>query len=219
VTAGEEVAYAHALLRCGTEAGLANAPAKRLRLTLGLRREEDRWVVAHEHHSFTDDSFAQREVAKDEIAALHEDLFTATREKDLDRLMTHIADDVVSYEHDAPLQYTDLNGVREVCKQGLESAPGTVTWEVPDLTIIAWEDHAIAWGLNRMTAERGDAEVAESWSRGTRFFEKRDGVWKLTHQHSPTPTTPRPARPTPSFVPDLLVTVGRGVPVAPGAIR
>lgn len=52
VTAGEEVAYAHALLRCGTQQELADNPENRLRLTLGLRREQGRWVVAHEHHSF-----------------------------------------------------------------------------------------------------------------------------------------------------------------------
>jgi uncharacterized protein (TIGR02246 family) len=52
VTAGSEVAYAHALLRCGTPEELAERPADRLRLTLGLRREDGRWVVAHEHHSF-----------------------------------------------------------------------------------------------------------------------------------------------------------------------
>lgn len=52
VTAGADVAYAHALLRCDTPEGLAANPANRLRLTLGLRREGGRWVVAHEHHSF-----------------------------------------------------------------------------------------------------------------------------------------------------------------------
>jgi uncharacterized protein (TIGR02246 family) len=52
VTAGEEVAYAHALLRCGTVEELAEKPENRLRLTLGLRKEGGRWVVAHEHHSF-----------------------------------------------------------------------------------------------------------------------------------------------------------------------
>jgi uncharacterized protein (TIGR02246 family) len=52
VTAGADVAYAHALLRCGTPEELAQRPANRLRLTLGLRREDGRWVVAHEHHSF-----------------------------------------------------------------------------------------------------------------------------------------------------------------------
>jgi uncharacterized protein (TIGR02246 family) len=52
VTAGEDVAYAQALLRCGTAEELRAAPGRRLRLTLGLRREQGRWIVAHEHHSF-----------------------------------------------------------------------------------------------------------------------------------------------------------------------
>jgi uncharacterized protein (TIGR02246 family) len=56
VTAGADVAYAHALLRCGTPQDLAERPENRLRLTLGLRRQQGRWVVAHEHHSFPDTS-------------------------------------------------------------------------------------------------------------------------------------------------------------------
>src|SRR5687768_13663025 len=58
VTAGHDVAYAHALLRCGTQRELAAQPANRLRLTLGLRKEQGRWVVAHEHHSFPDSAAA-----------------------------------------------------------------------------------------------------------------------------------------------------------------
>jgi uncharacterized protein (TIGR02246 family) len=52
VAAGDDVAYAYALLRCGTPQELAGKPRQRLRLTLGLRKEDGRWVVAHEHHSF-----------------------------------------------------------------------------------------------------------------------------------------------------------------------
>ena len=55
VVAGQDVAYAFALLRCGSPEELAERPDKRLRLTLGLRRRDGRWQVAHEHHSFTDD--------------------------------------------------------------------------------------------------------------------------------------------------------------------
>jgi uncharacterized protein (TIGR02246 family) len=51
VTAGADVAYACALLRCGKPDEIGD---QRLRLTLGLRREGDRWTVAHEHHSFPD---------------------------------------------------------------------------------------------------------------------------------------------------------------------
>jgi uncharacterized protein (TIGR02246 family) len=53
VTAGADVAFAHALLRCGTPDELADRPDRRLRLTIGLRREDDGWTVVHEHHSFT----------------------------------------------------------------------------------------------------------------------------------------------------------------------
>jgi uncharacterized protein (TIGR02246 family) len=59
VTAGEDVAYAYALLRCGSPDELAAHPEHRLRLTLGLRRDRGRWVVAHEHHSFADTSGAE----------------------------------------------------------------------------------------------------------------------------------------------------------------
>jgi uncharacterized protein (TIGR02246 family) len=52
ITAGADVAYAYALLRCGTPDELTAHPALRLRLTLGLRKEGGRWTVAHEHHSF-----------------------------------------------------------------------------------------------------------------------------------------------------------------------
>jgi uncharacterized protein (TIGR02246 family) len=52
VTAGDDVAFAHALLRCGMPDELQRDPANRLRLTIGLRREGRRWIVVHEHHSF-----------------------------------------------------------------------------------------------------------------------------------------------------------------------
>lgn len=55
VTAGTDVAYAHALLRCASPEELAEHPGVRLRLTFGLRKERGRWLVAHEHHSFPHD--------------------------------------------------------------------------------------------------------------------------------------------------------------------
>ena len=52
VTAGDTVAFATALLRCGTRASLAKDNAPRLRLTIGLRKIDGAWKIAHEHHSF-----------------------------------------------------------------------------------------------------------------------------------------------------------------------
>jgi uncharacterized protein (TIGR02246 family) len=52
VTAGDDVGFAHALLRCGTDEELRRNPGNLLRLTVGLRKQDGRWVVTHEHHSF-----------------------------------------------------------------------------------------------------------------------------------------------------------------------
>ena len=52
ITAGTDVAYAWALLRCGTPDELEADPANRFRLSIGLRKQDGRWVVSHEHHSF-----------------------------------------------------------------------------------------------------------------------------------------------------------------------
>ena len=54
VTAGDEVAFAWALLRCGTAEDFKRNPGNRLRLTIGLRKDDGRSLVTHEHHSFPD---------------------------------------------------------------------------------------------------------------------------------------------------------------------
>lgn len=52
VAAGADVAFAYALLRCGTREDFERDPDNRLRLTLGLHKQGGRWQVTHEHHSF-----------------------------------------------------------------------------------------------------------------------------------------------------------------------
>ena len=50
--AGQDVALAHALLRCGKPEDFAAEPDNRLRMTIGLRKIDGLWRVTHEHHSF-----------------------------------------------------------------------------------------------------------------------------------------------------------------------
>src|SRR5262245_52631980 len=56
IAAGDTVAFASALLRCGSKEELAKDPAPRLRLTIGLRKVDGAWKIAHEHHSFPADA-------------------------------------------------------------------------------------------------------------------------------------------------------------------
>jgi ketosteroid isomerase-like protein len=162
-----------------------------LRLTLGLRKENGRWVVAHEHHSFPDTGTDGGDVASErEVRQLHQRWFDLTAAKDLDGMMASIAEDVVSYEQEAPLQYVGLEAVREVCKRGLEASSGAVRWDIPDLKVVVCGDVAAAWGLDLFRVEQADGETTENWSRATRVFQRRNGAWVMVHQHLSSPLDP-----------------------------
>jgi ketosteroid isomerase-like protein len=48
ITAGQDVAFAVAIIRCGSGGPPEGFP---FRLTIGLRKVEGDWRIAHEHHS------------------------------------------------------------------------------------------------------------------------------------------------------------------------
>jgi ketosteroid isomerase-like protein len=122
-------------------------------------------------------------VGEREIQDLHEVWFEASHAKDLDASMAPIASDIVSYEHSAPLQYTEVGAIREECRRGFDSQADDFKWTVPDLRVMVRDDLAVAWGLNRMANRSPDGTEDVTWSRGTRIFERRDGEWKMIHQH------------------------------------
>lgn len=132
------------------------------------------------------DSSAERE-----IRAEFAEWFRDAAAKDLDAVMTKIADDAVSYEHEAPLVYVGADAIREVCRRGFEAARGEFRWDIPDLRVIVRDDIAVTWGLNRMWVQEPGKEATESWSRGTRVFQKVGGAWKMIHQHVSLPYDPQ----------------------------
>jgi uncharacterized protein (TIGR02246 family) len=50
ITAGEDVAFAAAIMRCGS-GGAPEQGGFLFRLTIGLRKIDGNWLIAHEHHS------------------------------------------------------------------------------------------------------------------------------------------------------------------------
>lgn len=120
---------------------------------------------------------------RDELEELFRDWFDASARKDLDAQMEPIAEDVVSYEHQAPQEYRGIEDVRSVCAAGLEYQSGDFRWDIPDLQIRVAGDLAVTWGLNLMQNTARDGTVRQDWSRGTRVFERRGGRWLMIHQH------------------------------------
>lgn len=118
-----------------------------------------------------------------EIRALFATWLRASSARDIAGAMAPVDPDIHSYEHNTPLQYHGIDAVRAVCQQGFDLIAGDFEWDVPDLQVIARDDIAVAWGLNRMRFQPPGQPEIENWSRGTRVFQKKDGEWKLIHQH------------------------------------
>lgn len=51
ITAGNDVAFVIALMRCAGVKANAEREELEFRLTIGLRKIGDQWIVIHEHHS------------------------------------------------------------------------------------------------------------------------------------------------------------------------
>jgi len=119
-----------------------------------------------------------------------EQWFDDAAAKNIEAVMTRIAEDVVSYEHVAQLQHVGSNAVREVCQAGFDAATGDFRWDIPELNVITSGDIAVAWGMNRMRFQEPGHEPVETWSRGTRIFRNTDGKWELIHQHLSFPLDP-----------------------------
>jgi ketosteroid isomerase-like protein len=130
------------------------------------------------------------ERAEQEIREDFQSWFKAAAAKDTDAVMSHIAKDALSYEHDAPLQYKGEAAIREVCQRGFDAMEGAFRWDIPDLNIIVRDDIAVSWGLNHMTAKGPAGKVIDMWSRGTRVHQKIGDRWLMIHQHVSYPYDP-----------------------------
>jgi len=98
--------------------------------------------------------------------------------------MEHIAPDIVSYEHAAPLQHIGIDDVREVCRRAWSPHPGGSISTFPSslFTRTATWPWRGAWtGIF--------ADGVESRFRGTLVFERRNGQWQMVHQHRSIPVT------------------------------
>jgi len=128
--------------------------------------------------------------AEQELRALFDAWFNASQAKDIEGSMAPIATNVLAYEHEQPLQHSGIAALREICQAGLDAATDKFRWDVPDMKIIIRGDIAVTWGLNRMHFEPAGKPASDSWSRGTRIFQRLGGRWQMIHQHVSYPMDP-----------------------------
>jgi ketosteroid isomerase-like protein len=122
-----------------------------------------------------------------EIRALFKDRVNAVRMKDVDKLMSGYAPNVLSFDVVDPLQYAGSDGIRTRMEEWFSSFQGPISLENRNLTIAACEDVAFCHSLCHVNAITTGGAHLEMWWRETVCFRRIDDKWTITHQHSSVP--------------------------------
>jgi ketosteroid isomerase-like protein len=109
------------------------------------------------------------------------------RAKDVDRVMSHYALGILSFDLAPPLQYRGAEVYRKSLEEWFPTFRGPVGYEIRDLSITAGDDVAFCHSLNRISGTRTNGEETDVWVRATMCFRKISGKWMVTHEHVSVP--------------------------------
>jgi ketosteroid isomerase-like protein len=116
-------------------------------------------------------------------------LAQAIRDKDVDRVMTFYASDVVAFDLRPPLDARGADAYRQNFQHWFASFDGPIGFLFKDLRVVGGENTAFCHYLSLVTGARAGGRISGYWVRGTTCFERRDGEWLVTHEHISIPSS------------------------------
>ena len=121
------------------------------------------------------------------IRQLHETFEQATKAKDLERIMAQYADDVVAFDAVGALQFKGVDAYRAHWQRCFEFCQGEGFFETHELHVDVGGELACSRMLTHCGGPNAEGEMQTAWMRGTRVWTRRDGEWKVIHEHFSMP--------------------------------
>jgi ketosteroid isomerase-like protein len=126
-----------------------------------------------------------------DIRALLDSRVEASRAKDIDRLMSLYADDIVYYDAVPPLRFTGHEAVRGNFLRWFGAYDGPIGLETHELTVTSTDaDLAFAHMLHLDSGKRTNGLDTAMWVRSSVCFRRSGGRWLITHEHISLPIDP-----------------------------
>jgi uncharacterized protein (TIGR02246 family) len=124
-----------------------------------------------------------------QIRALIDARVQAAQAKDVTAALTVVDADVVLFDVVTPLHARGVSAERARLEDWVASFEGPIGYEAQDLVIVT--DGAVAFShcLNHFSGKTRSGAL-DMWVRATTGYRKRDGVWRITHEHQSTPFDP-----------------------------
>lgn len=133
------------------------------------------------HKPATDDETQIRQLINDQISAICA--------KDLDRLMSLYAEELIAFDVKPPFQINGADAWRETWAACMPYFPASFSIETRDLRISTDGDMAIAHWLFHINAGE-DHPATQMWMRSTIAFKRTQGTWQIIHEHCSVPFNP-----------------------------
>jgi uncharacterized protein (TIGR02246 family) len=125
--------------------------------------------------------------AEAEIRDLINSRVESVHAKDVDRLMSDHAPDILLFDVLIPLQYSGVEEARKRTEEWFSWYGGPIGYEVRDLDITAGADVAFCSFFYHVTGTMTNGTEVNMWVRTTLCCRKIDGKWLVTHEHNSVP--------------------------------
>lgn len=122
-----------------------------------------------------------------QIQLLLEERVNALRAKDIDRIASLNAPDIVVFDIPAPLQCVGNKTYMKNIVEWLDSHRGPIAFETRDLSIAVGADVAFTHSLFRVSGTMKRGQEIDHWVRLTFCLRKVSGKWLITHEHVSLP--------------------------------
>jgi ketosteroid isomerase-like protein len=122
---------------------------------------------------------------------------SAIRARDIDRLMSLYATDIVSFDVGPPLRYGGADRKRRAWHDVFAAFTGPIDYELHEVSITAAGELAFVHSLNHISGTMANGGHTTMWVRWTACFQRIDDEWRVVHDHVSVPAKlRRGARPS-----------------------
>lgn len=124
------------------------------------------------------------------IKAVLESWQQAVVDEDLDKIMSHYSESIVSFDAVKVLQVTGKSNYTEHWKYCMQLCGGGIIFEIHQLNIQSSGELAFCHYLSRCGSVQDFGKENIGWMRATVCLKLELGHWKIVHEHYSSPFDP-----------------------------
>jgi ketosteroid isomerase-like protein len=129
----------------------------------------------------------RKPVPEDVIRQRVEDYAQAISAKDIDRVMSFFAPNLVSFDIAIKtLRYIGADNKRREWQKAF-AAYSSIAYQVRDLSVTTHGELAFVHAVNHVNGTLASGHTTDMWVRWTACFQRIDGVWLVAHDHVSVP--------------------------------